>query len=158
MTDKRLTESVGNSNRLTDDEDIMKALECLFGCVDCRKCPYSPRYKFPLCQRQVAKDTRDIITRQQAEILRLKSMNQAKLDTIHDLQAEIERLKECPRCVYEYDGETMEYCVRRKSDDKLFQFYAGTGKIMGFENKRGIHSLIRLLDDMRKEDKGKCQK
>ena len=49
----------------------------------------------------------------------------------------------------------MEYCVRRKSDDKLFQFYAGTGKIMGFENKRGIHSLIRLLDDMRKEDEGK---
>ena len=44
-------------------------------------------------------------------------------------------------CVYEYDGETMEYCVRRKSDDKLFQFYAGTGKIMGFENKRGIHSF-----------------
>lgn len=23
---------------------------------------------------------------------------------------------------------------------------------MGFENKRGIHSLTRLLDDMRKED------
>ena len=113
MTDKRLTESVGNSNRLIDDdEDIMKALECLFGCVDCRKCPYSPRYKFPLCQRQVAKDTRDIITRQQAEILRLKSMNQAKLDTIHDLQAEIERLKECPKCVYKYDGKVTEYCIQ----------------------------------------------
>ena len=37
---------------------------------------------------------------------------------------------------------------RRKSDDKLFQFYAGTGKIQGYENKRGIHALIRLLDDM----------
>ena len=80
------------------------------------------------------------------------------LDLIRRQKAEIERLKECPKCVYEYDGETMEYCVRRKSDDKLFQFYAGTGKIMGFENKRGIHSLIRLLDDMRKEDEGKCQK
>ena len=44
------------------------------------------------------------------------------------------------------------------TNDKLFQFYAGTGKIMGFENKRCIHSLIRLLDDMRKEDEGKCQK
>ena len=82
-TDKKLT-----------DEEIIKALECLFGCVDCRKCPYSPRYKFPLCQQQVAKDTRDIIIRQQAETLRLKSMNQAKLDTIHDLQTEIEGLKE----------------------------------------------------------------
>ncbi len=25
---------------------------------------------------------------------------------------EIERLKECPKCVYEYDGEIMEYCVQ----------------------------------------------
>ena len=53
---------------------------------------------------------------------------------------------------------TGHFHCHRKSDDKLFQFYAGTGKIMGFENKRGIHSLIRLLDDMRKEDEGKCQK
>lgn len=37
---------------------------------------------------------------------------------------------------------------RRKSDDKLFQFYAGTGKIQGYENKRGIHALIRMLDDV----------
>lgn len=44
--------------------------------------------------------------------------------------------------------QTGHFHCRRKSDDKLFQFYAGTGKIMGFENKRGIHSLIRLLDDM----------
>ena len=51
--------------------------------------------------------------------------------------------------------QTGHFHCRRKSDDKLFQFYAGTGKIMGFENKRGIHSLIRLLDDMRKEDDGK---
>ena len=32
----------------------------------------------------------------------------------------------------------------RKSDDKLFQFYAGTGKIQG-EERRGIHNLIRML-------------
>lgn len=49
------------------DNEIIQTLECLFGCVDCRKCPYSPRYEFPLCQRQVAKDTLDLITRQQAE-------------------------------------------------------------------------------------------
>lgn len=51
--------------------------------------------------------------------------------------------------------QTGHFHCHRKSDDKLFQFYAGTGKIMGFENKRGIHSLIGLLDDMRKEDEGK---
>ena len=90
---KRHFETNDTDKKITDEE-IIKALECLFGCVDCRKCPYSPRYKFPLCQQQVAKDTRDIIVRQQAETLRLKSMNQAKLDTIHDLQTEIEGLKE----------------------------------------------------------------
>lgn len=44
--------------------------------------------------------------------------------------------------------KTGHFHCRRKSDDKLFQFYAGTGKIMGFENKRGIHTLISMLDDM----------
>jgi len=35
----------------------------------------------------------------------------------------------------------------RKSDGKMFQFWAGTGKIQGFENKRGIHALIRLVSE-----------
>ncbi|MCL2047388.1 MAG: hypothetical protein FWG87_01560 [Defluviitaleaceae bacterium] len=35
---------------------------------------------------------------------------------------------------------------RRKSDDKLFQFWAGTGKILGFDNLRGVHKLIVLLN------------
>jgi predicted transcriptional regulator len=35
---------------------------------------------------------------------------------------------------------------RRKSDDKLVQFWAGTGKIMDCEN-RGIHNLIKLLTE-----------
>ncbi len=33
----------------------------------------------------------------------------------------------------------------RKSDNKLFQFYAGTGKITGVSNERGIHALIKIL-------------
>ena len=41
---------------------------------------------------ELLKRVRDLITRQQAEIVRLKSMNQAKLDAIHDLQAENEAL------------------------------------------------------------------
>ena len=35
---------------------------------------------------------------------------------------------------------------RRKSDDKLIQFWAGTGKILGFDDLCGIHSLIELLN------------
>lgn len=34
---------------------------------------------------------------------------------------------------------------RRKSDDVLVQFWAGTGKIMGYSNVRGIHNLIKIL-------------
>lgn len=36
---------------------------------------------------------------------------------------------------------------RRKKDDRLFQFYAGTGKIMGEKDKRGIHQLIKILTE-----------
>lgn len=35
--------------------------------------------------------------------------------------------------------------ARRKTDDALIQFYAGTGKIVGRDN-RGIHNLIRLCE------------
>lgn len=60
------------------NKEIIKALECLCGfALHCRKCPYSPRYQFPLCQQRVAKDTLDLITRQQEEIERLKVENQS---------------------------------------------------------------------------------
>lgn len=42
--------------------------------------------------------------------------------------------------------QTGHFHCRRKSDDKLFQFYAGTGKIQGVENARGIHALIKILE------------
>ena len=35
---------------------------------------------------------------------------------------------------------------RRKSDDKLIQFWAGTGTIMGYD-ERGVHNLIKLLTE-----------
>lgn len=40
---------------------------------------------------------------------------------------------------------TGHFHCRRKSDDRLFQFYAGTGKIQGYDRVRGIHALIKLL-------------
>lgn len=44
------------------------------------------------------------------------------------------------------NAQTGHFHCYRKSDDKLFQFYAGTGKIQGFNNARGIHALIRMLE------------
>ena len=43
------------------------------------------------------------------------------------------------------NAQTGHFHCRRMSDDKLFQFYAGTGKIMGYDNARGIHALIKIL-------------
>lgn len=34
------------------------------------------------------------------------------IDLINRQKAEIERLKECPKCVYEYRGEMVEYCIQ----------------------------------------------
>ena len=41
---------------------------------------------------------------------------------------------------------TGHFHCRRKSDDRLFQFWATTGKIMGYKDLRGVHSLIELLN------------
>ena len=85
MTDKKFT-----------DEKIIKALMCHFNeeldeepfrCVDC------PLYN----------DTSPSCT---------EALKSYALDLINRQKAEIERLKECPKCVYEYDGETLEYCVQ----------------------------------------------
>ena len=70
------------------DKEIIKALECCVTKEDCDGCPYD---EINDCIKGHEEDILDLITHQQAEI---------------------ERLKECPKCVYEYDSEIMEYCVQ----------------------------------------------
>lgn len=41
---------------------------------------------------------------------------------------------------------TGHFHCRRKTDDTLIQFWAGTGKIMGYDNTRGIHNLIKICE------------
>ena len=43
--------------------------------------------------------------------------------------------------------QTGHFHCWRKSDDKLFQFYAGTGKIQEFSRVRGVHNLIKMLEE-----------
>ena len=43
--------------------------------------------------------------------------------------------------------QTGHFHCHRKSDDKLFQFYAGTGKLLGNDSERGIHALIKILEE-----------
>lgn len=40
------------------------------------------------------------------------NLNVEIIDLINRQKAEIERLKEYPKCIYEYDGNTTEYCVQ----------------------------------------------
>ena len=58
--------------------------------------------------------------------------------------------------IQQFEANGIEYALKneqtghfhcwRKSDGRLFQFYAGTGKIQGYDRARGIHKLIRLLE------------
>lgn len=78
----------------------------------------------------------------------------------HTKQVHSERVAKNPdRIAYaiqQFEAHGIEYQLKneqtghfhcwRKSDDKLFQFYAGTGKIQGFTQVRGIHSLIQMLE------------
>lgn len=80
MTDKKFT-----------DEEIIRNYEWCIGCTSdrCRECTMDEE---GFCEEELQDLVLDLINRQKAEIERLKSMNQAKLDCIHDLQNENEIL------------------------------------------------------------------
>ena len=70
---------------MTNKDTVIKALEC------CGNQTYSCKDK--QCRAKALGDAVDFINQQDAEIERLKSMNQAKLDMIHDLREEFEKIK-----------------------------------------------------------------
>lgn len=58
------------------DNEIIKAFKCLCGEeIFCRECKYSGHIYYPECRQQVAKDTLDLINRQQADNDRLTEEN-----------------------------------------------------------------------------------
>lgn len=77
-------------NKLTDIE-IIKALECCQIDNMCEFCYLKSDKKD--CGKRLHKDVIDLINRQKAEIERLKSMNQSKLDIIHDVRTDLETAK-----------------------------------------------------------------
>lgn len=72
------------------DEEIIRNYEWCTGCASdrCRECTLEEE---GFCEEELQDLVLDLINRQKSEI---------------------ERLKECPKCVYEYDGEVTEYCVQ----------------------------------------------
>lgn len=89
---------------MTDNEIFETEIKCINrrangkcnGGTDCCKC-------------DLLMDEKDIISAYERAI--------ANSNLINRLQAEIERLKECPKCIYEYDGKTTEYCVEGHCSD-----------------------------------------
>lgn len=66
-------------------------------------------------------------------------------DTPRRVQFAIEQLEK-NEIEYEVKNASIGHIhAWRKSDGKLFQFWAGTGKILGQENKRGIFAFIDIV-------------
>ena len=84
---------------MTDNEIFETEIKCINrrangkcnGGTDCCKC-------------DLLMDEKDIISAYERAI--------ANSDLINRQKTEIERLKECPKCIYEYDGNTTEYCIQ----------------------------------------------
>ena len=80
----------GHENKISDDE-IISSLEVIATTRNCSECKIrNCKWGDCNCSQITANAALDLINRQKAEI---------------------ERLKECPKCIYEYDGKTTEYCV-----------------------------------------------
>lgn len=69
------------------------------------------------------------------------------LDTPNRIQYAVKQFEEHGIEYVLKNEQTGHFHCRRKADDKLLQFYAGTGKIVGYEYKRGIHALIKILEE-----------
>ena len=78
-------------NRISDDE-IISSLEVIATTRNCSECKIrNCNWGDCNCSQITANAALDLINRQKTEI---------------------ERLKECPKCIYEYDGNTTEYCIQ----------------------------------------------
>ena len=81
-----------DTNKKLTDEEIISSLEVIATTRNCNECKIrNCKWGTCNCSQITANVALDLINRQNAEI---------------------ERLKECPKCVYEYDGEVIEYCVQ----------------------------------------------
>ena len=89
MTDKEIT------REKTFSEELLYFKERIEEVFDNYNNPNGNEDPLYIC---VLRDSKRIIRKAEEEITRQ--------------QTEIERLKECPKCVYEYDGEVTEYCVQ----------------------------------------------
>lgn len=117
------------------DEEIIRALECHINAEDCVGCEM-----FGCCD----------------EII----LAERVLDLINRQKAEIEKLKECPKCVYEYDGKVMEYCVQSPCSNfktveqvkaEAYKEFAERLKNKIIDTPFSINCTIDMVDNLLKE-------
>lgn len=82
------------------------------------------------------------------------------INLINRQKAEIERLKECPKCIYEYDGEIMEYCVQepcsnfRTVEQIKAEAYKEFAEKIKQEIKEAYDSNIKVLNEHFEKHRG----
>ena len=98
----------------------------------------------------------DLINRLQAQnkdlseiVHKLTIEKDILFDKAEELKAEVKRLKECPKCVYEYDGEIMEYCVQGPCSNfkTVEQLKDEVVKEFAERVKEFMHNKFRALDE-----------
>ena len=89
------------------DNEIIKALESEVKSAEYVDSDYCDGVDLTLIKSAI-----DLINRQKAQLADERAKIEICAETILRQYAEIERLKECPKCIYEYDGKTTEYCVQ----------------------------------------------
>lgn len=102
-------------NENLTDEDVVEGLERCISTTKAKACEGCPFNKQNLCnndQWALEKYALNLIKCQKAENDSAKAKIEICAKVIERQDAEIKRVKECPKRVYEYDGEVTEYCVQ----------------------------------------------
>ena len=108
------------TNKKYTNEDIISSLKIIATTRNCNECKIrNCKWGTCSCEQITANAALDFIKRQKIENKRLeKEVNLVSIqfqdlqERYEEAQAKIDKLKECSKCVYEYDGEIMEYCVQ----------------------------------------------
>ena len=118
------------------DDEIIKALEHHASHTDeCDNCP-NAEISATECSRITAENALNLINRQNVEIERLQSMNQAKLDMIRDIRAELKTAKF--EAIREF-AEKLKYCVN--------YVHSPIGESVLYDAIETINSLVKEMTE-----------
>lgn len=136
------------------DSEVIKALEyCIADRIECDKCALQDECESNPFYSAIAKYALDLLKRQKTEIERLKSMNQAKLDCIHDLQNENEILSRNADTAFQDGLNERRDLFAPEIKAEAYKEFAERLKSYLLLNKKGEMSVISFenVDNLLKE-------